>query len=361
MKPHSAAALSAFVATLLIAGDAGAHEAWLLTPREMIALAAEPKPAIYTSLLLSAPIVLALSAGVFAAILAEPRWQAFETRLARPFADRIADLGPLAVRIGLAIMLVTAGFGLLPVPNVAVGSAPTLFVPDMQLKLLAGGWAFLAPLQIVLALPLLAGVGSRFAGLCVVLLAGAGIALFGPAFLSYAGHFAVPGLYLVFAGAGRFRLPLPAAWSQAVRTPLDRLALSPAVYRGLMLVFGANFAYLGITYKLLQPTLLIAILEHGQFPSFGIDYSVIAFVMTYVEIAAGLLLVCGLLVRLIAIFLICAFTMFALTLGETPLFHANLYAMALVFLMAGPAGSRKPAAGVNEVEDGFAILARPSA
>ncbi|MCQ0988357.1 hypothetical protein [Jiella marina] len=345
MKTFSTRAAIAAAATLGLTGVASAHEAWLLTPQEMFELAAAPKPAIFTNVFYSAPLVAALAAVVFGAVVSETRWQAIENRVMRPLADRVGDLGPLAVRIGLAIMLFAASLGLLPAPNVAIGTAPTLFVPDMQLKLLVDAWGFLALVQVLLSLVLVSGIGTRFAGLGVALLAVLGLGLFGETFIAYAGHFFVPGLYLAFAGAGRFRLSLPAAVAGRLpaSTLLDRLAVTPTVYRVLMAIFGANFAYLGIAYKLMHPTMLVAILEHGEFPNFGIDYGVIVFVMTFVEVSAGLLLVAGILVRPIAIFLISAFTMFALTLGETPLFHANLYAMAFVLLMAG-AGSRSTAA-----------------
>lgn len=332
--------------TLVMTASAGAHEAWLLTPQEMISLAAAPKPALFTSPLLAGPLAGVLAGVVFAAVCLEPRWQAIEDRLLRPLAERGGEFGPLLVRIGLAIMLFTAALGLLPAAGVAVGTRPTLFVPDMQLKLFDPAWGLLVPAQLALAAMLITGLGVRIAGVGVAALAVLGLHLFGESFLAYAGHFVVPGLYLAFAGAGRFAAKLPESLAGRVpaASPLDRLALTPAVYRGLMILFGANFAYLGITYKLMQPTLLIAILEHGQFPEFGLGYGLVAFVMTFVEVSAGLLLVAGILVRPIALFLISAFTLFALTLGETPLFHANLYAMAFVFLMAG-AGARRAAGG----------------
>ena len=107
-----------------------------------------------------------------------------------------------------------------------------------------------------------------------------------------------------------------------------------------MALVGGTFVYLGIAFKLLQPTLLIAILQHGQFPTFGLPIAIIALVMTGVEIVAGLLLALGRLVRPVAIFLIGAFTFFAVMLGETPLFHANLYGTALMLLMAGARAPR---------------------
>ena len=102
-----------------------------------------------------------------------------------------------------------------------------------------------------------------------------------------------------------------------------------------MFLTGATFVYLGIAVKLIEPTLLMAILEHGEVPLFGLSLEMVALVMAMVEIVAGGLLAMGRLVRPVSLFLISAFTFFAVTIGETPLFHANLYGLALMLAMAG--------------------------
>ena len=106
-----------------------------------------------------------------------------------------------------------------------------------------------------------------------------------------------------------------------------------------MFLTGATFVHLGIAVKLGEPTLLMAILEHGEVPRFGMSLEFMALVMGMVEIVAGGLLAAGRLVRPVALFLIFAFTFFAVTIGETPLFHANLYGVAIMLAMAG---SRAP-------------------
>ena len=60
-----------------------------------------------------------------------------------------------------------------------------------------------------------------------------------------------------------------------------------------------------------------------------------ALVMAGGECGAGIMLMLGRLVRPVAAVLIGAFTFFALTLGETPLLHANLYAVMMLYLAAG--------------------------
>jgi uncharacterized membrane protein YphA (DoxX/SURF4 family) len=109
-------------------------------------------------------------------------------------------------------------------------------------------------------------------------------------------------------------------------------------------LLGGGFVYLGVAFKLTQPTLLMAVLEHGQVPLFGLPLAVAALAMTGVEVIAGALLAVGRLARPIALLLIGAFSFLAVTLGETPLFHAQLYgAMAMLAL----SGRHLPLAGAS--------------
>jgi len=312
-------------------GAARAHEAWLLAPDEVIALSRAPVPELFTS-----PVVMMVGAG--AAVLAmgvamgvDGRLRRIEAALFAPLAQRAALMGPPLVRIGLALMLGLAAFGGLPRAGTVIWTEPVLFVPNMQLGL-APGWVWIAPVQAVLALMLLTGLLTRVAGLGVLALALLGVWIFGAGFLPYAAHFAGPALVLALLGGGY--------------GALDRLLLDPVeataprrvarwVWATVLALTGGTFAWLAISVKLTQPTLLIAILEHGEVPLLGLPLPVAALGMAWVELVAGVLLALGILVRAVAVFLIFAFTFFAVTIGETPLFHANLYGLALMLLMAG--------------------------
>ena len=63
--------------------------------------------------------------------------------------------------------------------------------------------------------------------------------------------------------------------------------------------------------------------------------TLVALVMTGVEIVCGILLVLGRAVRPVALTIMGAITFLALVLGETPLFHANLYGCMAMFALAG--------------------------
>lgn len=327
---------------VLAASPVQGHEAWLLTPSEVEALSRAPMPALFTSQI--AMLVTAIAGGMlaWAALIAEDRFGWLEQRLARPIEVLVADLGPLFVRVGLALMLGLGALGGLPRAGTELWSTPVLFVPDMQLALVPG-WDWLVPVCVGLAALLATGLATRLAAVGVLGLAGLGLGIFGVQFLSYAPHFIAPALILIAFGPGSLSVDrlLGINWLPALS---DRQQV--LVWRGALFLIGGTFVYLGITHKLLQPTLLIAILDHGDFPTFGVPIEAVALVMTGVEIVAGLLLAMGRLVRPVALFLMGAFTFFAVMLGETPLFHANLYGAALMLFMAGsrarPGAPKRP-------------------
>ena len=308
-----------------------AHEAWLLTPSEIEALSLAPIPELFRSQLwlgLAAAIGFALT---LVALRIEPMIAGIEDRVVVPIWKRYGDIGPLVLRCGLAAMLVLGASGGLPRHGIAPWTTPTFLVPDMQLSGVAGG-ELLIGVQVTLALLLIAGLATRACGVAMVAMSGVGLAVFGPAFWSYAPHFAAPGLILIALGAGRISCDHVLNFDAGAQSVAR---FRQALLRWAQVLIGAGFVYLGLAYKLTQPTLLIAILEHGNMPTFGLPMPVIALVMTGVEILCGALLVTGRLVRPVAVAILGGITFLAFVLGETPLFHANLYGALFVLLLIG--------------------------
>ncbi|MEM8949586.1 MAG: hypothetical protein AAGC99_09670 [Pseudomonadota bacterium] len=318
--------------------NALAHEAWLLTPDEMAALATAPIPAVFTGIWPLAGFIAAAAIAAVAAIAIADRLQEIERRIFAPLEAFGAKLGPLLIRLGLALMLGLGAVGGLPRHGTAMWTTPTLMVPDMQITLAGPGWSWLAHAELITALFLLAGLLTRVAALSVIALVIMGFAAFGMAFLAYGPHFAAPALILLICGPGALsidrvaRRPAMTFWQELL--PQNGQAVH-AAWRVILALLGGTFVYLGIAYKLDQPTLLIAILDHGNVSTFGLPLETAALIMMLVEITAGALLALGLLVRPIAACLIGAFTFFAVTIGETPLFHANLYGTMAMLLMCG--------------------------
>jgi len=317
-----------FAATTL---PAWGHEAWLLTPSEIARLSITPMPALFTSTLIMGLAALVAAGAAAAAVFVENKVMAHEDRLLSPIANLAGEFGPLLIRIGLAIMLALGALGGLPRNGTALWSQPVLFVPDMQLNLVPG-YEWLAVAEFIVAILLAFGFMTRAAASFVIALACMGIAVFGFGFVSYAPHFIAPALVLVVWGSGAFGMDRFPAFASGLEMSDQTRQI---IWRVVMFLTGATFVYLGIAVKLAEPTLLMAILDHGEVPTLGVPLAVIALAMAMVEIVAGGLLAAGRLVRPVALFLIFAFSFFAVTIGETPLFHANLYGLALMLAMAG--------------------------
>ena len=341
MRPVLAISGSSLIGLPIVAmssGVASAHEAWLLTPSEVEALSRLPPPGLFTS---STALGIASVIGVcvmIGALRAEERLHPAEAHLAAPLARAAPTLGPLAIRAGLAIMLTLSAVGGLPRQGTAPWTEPTLFVPDMQLSL-APGWDWLAAVELGLSALVVTGFLARLAALGLVALSVLGLAVFGAPFLGYAPHFIAPALMLAICGAGALSL--------------DRLLgvdnwLSPGSGTGagrLVERAGAARGRVRLSCRLHQAD--PADLAHGDSRAWrGSAVRPSArgsgLIMTGVELIAGALLALGRLTRPIALFLIGGFTFFAVTLGETPLFHANLYGAMLMLTMTGQ-GSRRPA------------------
>ncbi len=324
---------------ILLSGPAQAHEAWVLSPREFEALAKAPLPPVFQSsttlLLISVLAFIIVAIGLWI----EEELSTYEERLGHHLQKFGQVIGSLALRVGLAVPLGLGAVGGLPRHGTPLWAEPTLFVPDMQLSLVsAGSWIPLA--CIALSVLLVLGFYTRPAALGVIGLVFVAGQLFGDVFLySYAAHFVGPAILLLLLGSGRFSV------SNAVMAEYP----SPSIFVRILwptvlMIIGANFIYLALALKLAHPTLLIAILEHAGFQKLGIPLAWLALVMMGVELIAGVLLMLGRLVRPIGLFLIFAFTLFSITLDETPLFHANLYALMLLLALFGA----RPTAFVTE-------------
>ncbi|MEO1307070.1 MAG: hypothetical protein AAFV38_03870 [Pseudomonadota bacterium] len=313
---------------------AAGHEAWLLTPEEVEALAAAPMPTAFASHVWLGLATLVGGLVTLTALRVERTFARLEDRLTVPLVRSALGLGPLILRLALAAMLVLAALGGLPRHGTAMWATPTLFVPDMQLSLVSPWWSWLAAAQIFLAGLLAVGLLIRWVGAALIGFAVLGVLVFGTAFLSYAPHFAAPGLMLVLAGAGIFSLDRMIGRDGWIELPAYQVQ---KLWRLCQILLGAGFIYLAVVHKLLQPTLLIAIIDHSTLPTFGLPLPVMALIMTGIEVVCGVLLVLGRLVRPVAMLLIVAFSVFAVALSETPFFHANLYGAMAFLVLSGRA------------------------
>jgi hypothetical protein len=102
------------LALALCASPAAAHEAWLLTPAEIEALATAPTPRLFADPILVGAAACVSLVVTCVALAAEKLLAPIEARLAAPLPSLIPTIGLAALRIGLAAMLLLAAFGGLP-------------------------------------------------------------------------------------------------------------------------------------------------------------------------------------------------------------------------------------------------------
>ncbi len=322
-----------------------AHERWILTPEQISEWNAQPKPELFTHLSSGNITMISLF------LLFVAGWVRLGFTGARElFPDlqaRLASYGdhvPRILRVCLAWMLLSSAFGAEPRFGIAPFTTPTLFAPDLLLRDLGPGWAWLRWAEVVIGLAILFGVYVRFFAAALIGFALLGAWLYGSAMLAYAGALIGVCIYLLMQGPGRHYPPLPTptmflgAQSWLASQPRQR---AQAIMRVLT---GANLLYLGIYFKVLQPNLLLGIIKTYHLPILSSAPESFTLLMTLVEVAAGVLILAGVLLRPLSLVLLAAFIFFAALLPESYTSHILFYGVMLSFLFNAAGHWRVPAA-----------------
>ena len=357
-------ALVSFALSLLVLSSEAAlgHERWILTPEQIALLNSKPKPDLFTRLSADNATMISL----FLIFVLGWVWLGF-TGARELFPDlqaRLASYGdhvPRILRVCVAWMLLSSAFGAEPRFGVEPFTSPTLFAPDLELRELGPEWGWLRWAEIAIGLAILFGVYVRFFAALLILLAVLGAWLFGSSILAYAGALIGVCIYLMMQGPGRHFLPLPTpsiflgAQSWLASQPRQR---AQAIMRVLT---GATLLYLGVYFKVLQPNLLLGIVETYKLPILSSAPEHFTLLMTLIEVAAGILILAGILLRPLSLVLLGAFLFFAALLPESYTSHILFYGVMLSFLFnaAGhwrvPEAKDKPAQ-ILVVGGGFAAI-----
>jgi uncharacterized membrane protein YphA (DoxX/SURF4 family) len=257
--PGLTAALLAIVAVAVVVSPALAHDTWVITHDQESIAHAKPAPEIFTTLgVANVAISLLALLGVVSWIVIGRTTipDRIAQRLGLPEIDtaRLEPWVPTALRLGLATMFVTAAFALHPRLGYEIGDSPVLFASDLEFQHVPGDWTWLIWLQVGLGAAFLLGAWTRATSVLLVLLVLVGFWLFGVDMLAYAGVLLGTAYYLFVKGGGRFALlGAPDALTHLTATvPAGR---PQAVLR---ILTGLSFLYLGIVYKFLHPTYLLA-------------------------------------------------------------------------------------------------------
>ncbi len=347
---------------LVFSDSVWAHERWILSPEQIQHWNALPQPALFARF---SPLNLTMIS-VFSVFIIGWVWLGF-TGARELFPDlqaRLSSYGdhvPRILRVCLGWILLSSAFGAEPRFGVAPFTTPTFFAPDLDLKLLGPEWAWLRWAEVVLGLTIFFGIYVRLFAALLIVLSFLGAYLFGEAILAYAGALIGAGIYLVLQGPGRHYLPLPTlslfhriqAW--LADQPRQR---AQAIMR---ILTGTTLLYLGVFFKVMQPNLSIGIITHYQLPILSVNPEAFTLVMALVEVSAGILMIAGVLLRPLSLFLIAAFSVFALLLPETPTEHILFYGVVLSCLINSAGHLRRPmprdkAAHIVIVGGGLAAL-----
>ena len=322
-----------------------AHDTWVLTHEQVAEAELQPAPTIFTT------VTVVNSAITLIAALFVLGWVVIGRTGAREmFPDlqlRLAshgNLAALALRLGLAVMLITAAFGLHPRVGMDYFVAPVLFAADLELQHLEGDWNWLVWFQVVLAIGFAFGIYVRATAVVFLGTLLFGFYLFPLDMWSYVGVLGGTGIYLLMRGGGGYQVPLPTLGG--AKPVIQWLEDQPAERAQLILrlLTGLNFLYLGVVFKFLHPTFMLAGIDIYGLPTFGFEPETFVFIIATVETVVGVLIIAGSLIRPMTVVLVLALTFFTITMNEGILGHSFLYSVVVVFLLSGAGRWGRPVA-----------------
>jgi uncharacterized membrane protein YphA (DoxX/SURF4 family) len=189
---------------MVFSDPALAHETWILTPEQITDWNSKPKPDLFTHLsshnvtMISLFLIFVVGWVRLGFTGARELFPDLQARLSS-YGDHV----PRILRVCVAWMLLSSAFGAEPRFGVEPFTSPTLFAPDLELRLLDPQWAWLCWAEVVLAVTILFGLYVRFFAALLILLTLLGAWLFGSAILAYAGALIGVCIYLVMQGPGR--------------------------------------------------------------------------------------------------------------------------------------------------------------
>lgn len=320
-----------------------AHETWILTPDQIDFWNNQKLPDIFNQF----SFLNVLMISFFSLFIIGWVWLGF-TGARELFPDlqaRLSSYGdhvPRILRVCVGWILLSSAFGAEPRFGVEPFTSPTLFAPDLELSQLGSEWSWLMWAEMILGLTILFGVYVRFFSFLLILLSLLGWYLFGEAIFAYLGALVGASIFLLMQGPGRHYLPLPAlaAFSKIQSFLADQpRQRAQAIMRVLT---GTTILYLGVFYKLMQPNLSLGIIELYQLPILSVHPEAFTLLMALVEISAGVLIIAGILLRPLSIFLIGAFSIFALLLPETPTAHILFYGVVVSCFINSAGHLRRP-------------------
>jgi len=304
------------------------HEPWLLSPGEVDSLNAKPKSLEFTQITWVNSLLCLMTLGGMAV------WIYLDKKIDRWFFPLQTQLysyhkwSALFLRYGTAAMLIISAFGLIPRDGYSYFT-PSLFTPDLILN---SSESLLKWLQVIIAIAFLLGIYVRFFALILLTLSIVAFILFGIKFVPYSGFYLGISIYLMLEGAQIFYLHVPTffkinlvQWSDK-HTQWAQLILQ--ILTGLSFIFSSLI-------KFLYSNLTLGLLVKSSAFTFGIPYGAFVFLMAVIEMASGILIISGAMLRVLAIVLFILFTFLSINVNENILAHIFIYGILLAFILNG--------------------------
>ncbi|OED38689.1 hypothetical protein AB833_18540 [Chromatiales bacterium (ex Bugula neritina AB1)] len=333
---------------VVLANKAGAHELWVLTPDQVLEWNGKPKPSIYTSITLSGFAILAIALAVNLTLFhldangARELFPMFRARM-----RSLRKYTSVILRFCLGWVLISSALALEPRYGNTIFTEPTLLAPDLVISQLPPSTQWLRWFEVTTGIAIVLGIYTRLAALCTISLAVFALVYLGVPAIAYAPSFIGVSAYLFFAGSGALYIPMPVPTT--LQTMNQRLAHTINLGRAqflLRILVGANFLYLAVYFKVIQPNLAMAIIDVHQLPTMGFSPETFVLILAATEVSIGLLIVAGVVLRFLSFILIAAFLFFSLCLTQAEYLTSHLlyYGVAVSFLFNGSGRWRfKPA------------------
>ena len=324
---------------LVLPGHAFAHEMWVLTDAMIQEWSSKPYPSTYTSFTVPTVLTLTIALLVNSALVQLDRAGANELfPLLRARLRAMRPYSPVVLRICLGWVLISSALSAEPRYGNAVWTNPSLLAPDILIGDLPFGWHWLLWSEIIIGLAMFAGIYVRVAAVACIFLVFVTSFLVGKAALFYAPIYMAVALYLFVVGAGSHYIALPTLKIFEKFEP--QLLLDESFSRAqflLRVLTGFNFLLLAVCFKVLQPNLMLAIIDIHKLPTFGFSPDVFVLIIAAIEVSIGLLMIFGILLRFLMAVLIIALTCFAFCLSdaENLTSHMLYYGVAIALLFNG--------------------------
>lgn len=321
---------------LMIPIDSLAHEQWFLTHEQMKHLISEENPPLFTEINLTNTSIILLALFVSFILVKLNKGPAREFfPYHQNYLSSISHLVPLILRVGTAVMIFMAVFGLNPRHGVDFFDSPTDIFPDLQLDSLSSHWYWLKWLELGIGVGLLLGIYVRLMATLFLIFGVISLFLFKIGMLCYFGFLLAITSYLILQGGGAYYLNLP---TPKMLLPFKNLVEKQPQERAqfLLRIFtGLDFAMTGFVCKFLYPNLAISLLNRQHMYTYGLQMETVVFWMATIETFAGLLIMFGVLVRPISFILLGCFIYMAFAIHEPLYSHMIFYGVLLACYING--------------------------